>query len=251
MSINILGVRVDKTSKHEVLKKVESYLEKNQKFMIVTPNPEIVLKAQKNETLRNVINKADISIPDGVGLKLADLSLKTIKGRELMVDLLALSDRKKLRVYLAGTEESLNKKAVFNIKLSYPHVKVRGMGGPKLSIEANSIDDQNKKIENSMISEINRFKPHVLFVAYGAPKQELWSKKLFSKLNVGGIMVVGGTLDYITSTSVVPKIVSQTGFEWLFRLWKEPRRLGRIINATIVFPLYFLIDKLTPRTSSK
>ena len=92
-----------------------------------------------------------------------------------------------------------------------------------------------------MEKEINNFKPDLLFVAFGAPKQELWISKWQKKLNVRGMMAVGGSLDYYSGVvKEVPSSIKNLGLEWLWRLINEPKRLVRIFNAVVIFPLTLL-----------
>ncbi len=243
MEINILGVRVDKTSKTEVLDKVYKFIKEKKKFYIVTPNPEIILKANSSPKLKEIINSAEISIPDGIGLKLADSSLTIIKGRELMVDLFSLAGKYRLKIYLLGGIPQVNKKAFEHVARMYPDIDIKGSPGPQLSDQIIPLTESDSLIEKEVISEINNFIPHLLFIAFGAPKQEFWTSKHYKKLNVGGVMVVGGAFDYLVSQFSTTKFMEKMGLEWLYRLIKEPKRLGRIINATIIFPITLLLNK--------
>jgi len=88
------------------------------------------------------------------------------------------------------------------------------------------------------ISQINRARPDVIFVALGAPKQELWIAHHKDKLNAKIFIGVGGTLDFISGKiKRAPKFMRDFGFEWLYRLILQPSRIGRIFRAVIVFPL--------------
>ncbi|OGM05965.1 hypothetical protein A2125_01875 [Candidatus Woesebacteria bacterium GWB1_43_5] len=243
MKVKILNIAVDKTSKKAVVDRVRVFLEEKRKFLLVTPNPEIALLAYKDVKLAEIINSADIAIADGVGFKLASPSLAIIKGRELMLDLFGLADRLKLKIYLLGAADSVNKLAVKLVIKKYANVKVLGASGPKLDFFSVPTNGEEKKIEEAIVSEINKFRPDILFVAFGAPKQELWAAGWLPKLKVGGAMAVGGAFDYFAGNAKVPKIIEKLGLEWLFRLINEPRRLGRMFNAVVVFPLMLLKHK--------
>ena len=240
--IEILGVKVNKTNKRLVLEKVRELLNKKQKFSIVTPNPEILVEASRNKRLAEAINSADIAIPDGVGLKLADFSLTIIKGRELMLDLVELARISNLKIYLLGATEIVNTKSQRILSEMFPGLKIKGKTGPKLDVNALALTEKDITKEKEVIAEINRYKPDLVFVALGAPKQELWISRWLGELNVMGMMAVGGTLDYLSQKQKPPKIISNLGFEWLWRLIREPSRLGRIINAVIIFPLKLLLS---------
>ncbi|MBI2103833.1 WecB/TagA/CpsF family glycosyltransferase [Candidatus Woesebacteria bacterium] len=241
-SIRILGVRVNKTSKEEVLVCVKNFLNENRKFLIVTPNPEILVEAARNKKFAAVLNSAEIAIADGVGLKLADLSLEIIKGRQLMMELFKLADDLALKIYLLGSTEKVNQEAVMKATREYPNAKVAGAAGALLNSQGEPVGGQESTTGKAIVTEINQFKPDLLFVAFGAPKQELWVSRVLPKLKVGGVMVVGGSFDYFVGGSSVPKLVLSLGLEWLWRLIKEPWRAKRIFTAVFLFPLLLLTN---------
>lgn len=231
----ILGVKISGTSIGQVLTEIEKNVTSGIKFSIMTPNPELVLMAQRNNELKVALNSATFSIPDGVGLKLAIPNLKIIKGRELFLELIKLSDKNSWKVFLLGglENESLITENVLkneNLKL-----KIESMGGKDVSPELN----------NNQINRINSFAPDLLFVAFGNPNQEIFTYKNLNKLNVKGIMGVGGSFNYVSGNSrLPPKIFENLGIEWLWRLLNEPKRIKRIFNATILFPIELIKSKL-------
>lgn len=246
---NILGVNVNSTQKNKVLVKVRDLLARKRKFYIVTPNPEIILKALKDKNLLSALNLATISIPDGVGLKLADPSLTIIKGRDLFMSLISLANKKGWRVFLLGGKGDEALKTAEKLKLSYKKIKLEHASGPILNNMAKPISESDIDIQNDVVNRINNFKPRFLFVAFGAPKQEKWVNEWLPKLDIGGAMVVGGTFSYIAGTNKVPpKWMEKAGFEWIWRLLIEPKRLTRILNAVFVFPLKVFLYKI--RSSS-
>jgi N-acetylglucosaminyldiphosphoundecaprenol N-acetyl-beta-D-mannosaminyltransferase len=129
--------------------------------------------------------------------------------------------------------------------LSLKKIKIESAGGPFLDKEARPISKDDALIEKEVVKAINKFRPHLLFVAFGAPKQEKWAYKWLDKLEVGGVMVVGGAFDFIAGRAKLPpEWMEKAGLEWLWRLLHQPRRLGRIFVATIVFPVRVFWTKL-------
>lgn len=242
MRVKILNIYVDQTSKEEIARKVKSYLNNNHKFYIVTPNPEIALMSYRDERLAKIINDADISVPDGVGLKLADSRLKIIKGRQLLDDLIKLADKYRLKIFLLGGIPDSNKSAVAMVSKHYSNIKVSGLPGPNLNLDGKAITKEDLDSEESVVAIINKLKPDLLFVAFGAPKQELWIARNLSKLEIGGVMAIGGSIDYLSGfAKLPPKLIERIGFEWLWRVVCEPWRFGRIINAVGVFPATLIL----------
>lgn len=242
---NILGVNVNSTQKNKVLVNIRDLLARKRKFYIVTPNPEIILKAQEDKNLMSALNRATISIPDGVGLKLADPSLKIIKGRDLFMSLISLANKKGWRVFLLGGKGEEAQTTAEKLKLSYKKIKLEYASGPILDNEAKPVLESDIVIQNDVVDRINNFQPRLLFVAFGAPKQEKWICKWLPKLNIGGAMTVGGTFRYLAGYfPLPPKWLEKSGLEWLWRLLTEPKRIKRIINAVVVFPFKVWLNKI-------
>lgn len=279
--VKILSVDVVGTSKQRVLMYVRASLKNRRKFFITTPNPEIAVHAHKDKKFGQILNTSDLAVPDGIGLAMAKKfnEMKTpksmltrvpvvlvqgfyvglvslfnkkyltrdfqiIKGRELFVDLIKLANKKGWKVFLFGGKDGVSEKAVQVLKRSYKKVKIDFVEGPALDANANPVDEENQRIQHVAIRKINAFKPHLLFVALGAPKQEKWLYRWLGKLDIGGGMVVGGAFDYIAGTAKLPpKWMANAGFEWLWRLLTQSKRIKRIITAVIVFPLLVFWEK--------
>ncbi len=242
-------------------------------LVITTPNPEIILKAVSNPRLSLFINKSDFAVPDGMGLLLADFflnlksprkpfsffilpfqwfytlalyllgkknisSLNLIKGRDLFERLVFLANKKRWRVVFLGDGAESAQKAALVLQKSYKKIEIFPFAGPVLDGMGRPVGEENKKLEADILESINRIKPHFLFVAFGAPKQELWLDRNLSRIKVGGAMVVGGSFDYISGRVKKPPVfLEKLGLEWLWRLVVQPKRAGRIFNAVVVFPL--------------
>lgn len=241
--VQILGVRIGSTLKSDLLNLIQGALTKKIQFYIVTPNPEIILEASSDPKLLEILNKATFSIPDGVGLKFVNNSLRIIKGRELMLDLLTLAEKKKLKVYLLGSKPNVNKKSVEKIKREFPHINVKGESGPILNKNGEPASEVNSSLQFEVVKDINNFKPDILFVGFGAPKQEKWIYNNMSSLNAKCLMTIGGSLDYYAGfVKPVPKLLENLGLEWLWRVIQEPTRIARIFKATVVFPLKVVLS---------
>lgn len=219
--VNILGVRLDSTSVEEVLNTIGFFLQSKHKFSLFTPNPEILVEASRDKNFQKILNWADINVPDGVGLKIAEPSLKIIKGRELFLEIIRLASKNDWKVFFLGA------KGVKNV-----------VAGPALDKNGEPITQKDREKEVEIIEKINKVEPDILFVGFGHPKQEKWIAKWLPKINCGGAMAVGGTFDYIYGRAKFPpKWIEGLGLEWLWRLTHEPKRALRILNAVVIFPL--------------
>ncbi len=247
----ILKVGLNSTHVEKVLAFIRDSITRRHKFIIVTPNPEIIVKAQKDIDLLNFLNRADISLPDGTGLTYAwrflrlPGNLTLIKGREMLVEMLKVANKRQWRVFFLGGKEGTAKKAAEILKRSLKKVKIGFAAGPDLNLEGEPLNRRNKIIEENTKKAINRFKPELLFVGFGAPKQEKWLARNLHELNVGGAMVVGGAFDYLAgNVRMPPKWMAERGLEWLWRLLIQPSRIKRIINAVVVFPFLVFLSKM-------
>ncbi|MBN1169220.1 WecB/TagA/CpsF family glycosyltransferase [Candidatus Woesebacteria bacterium] len=280
-NVNIFGVNLISTPNEQVLKQVIEKIEENKQFLLFTPNPEILLKALKNKKLQDAINQADIKVADGVGIKIANYYLNqtignirfknqlfnefglyvkslikvftsdknnepfpVIKGRELFIDLVTLANKNGWKIFLLGGTGGISKQVEEKLKAKYKSLKVKSGAGPMLDESGKPLTNIDKDIEKKVIEQINEFQPDITFVAFGAPKQELWSSRHLPKLMTKGIMVVGGTFDYISEKEKLPpNWMGERGLEWLWRLITQPRRIGRIFRAVVVFPIQLIWDK--------
>jgi N-acetylglucosaminyldiphosphoundecaprenol N-acetyl-beta-D-mannosaminyltransferase len=258
--VNILGIKVLSTSVSRLLAGVREDIthssalgSRNNKFYIVTPNPEIVLASTKNNLLKESLNSANFSVPDGVGLSYASKFLfgrdiKIIPGRILFERLIELANKKGWKVFFLGGKSQEAVKAAEKLKLNYKNIKIETFAGPKLNADGLPTSETDKDLQKEAIQLINKFEPQLLFVAFGYPKQEIWIYKNIKYLNIGGAMTVGGTLRYVANLSKLPpKWMANIGLEWVWRLITEPFRFVRIFKAFPLFPLRIFWFKITNR----
>jgi N-acetylglucosaminyldiphosphoundecaprenol N-acetyl-beta-D-mannosaminyltransferase len=230
----ILDVKLTSTSMDGLLSKISDLLRTGHKFSLFTPNPEILIEANKDINFRKILNSASFSVPDGVGLSFASKflygkPLNIIPGRKLFGELLTLARRKKWTVFFLGGE------GIKNV-----------VAGPKLDKNGEPKSPQDAKIQEEVIDKINTVRPDILFVGFGAPKQEKWISKNLPKLDIGGAVAVGGTFDYLYGkTKLPPYRVEKAGLEWLWRLIHEPKRVLRIFNAVVIFPLKVFASRVS------
>ena len=117
--------------------------------------------------------------------------------------------------------------------------------GPRLNRNGQPVTEEDREIENKIIGKINKLKPDLLFVGFGMPRQEKWIARNLAKLDIGGAIAVGGTFDYVFGSAMLPpKGLERWGLEWFWRLIREPKRLGRILNAVVIFPFLAIWHKV-------
>ncbi|MDO8499505.1 MAG: WecB/TagA/CpsF family glycosyltransferase [bacterium] len=242
--MNFLGVRIDELNRDEALKKIGGFLEQ---YKIFTPNPEMLVKAQKDEYFRKVLNAGDLNICDGAGISLFT-GIKRITGVDFMLDICALCEAQNKSVFLLGSGRGeVVEKTAENLQKKYPNLKIVEFDqGPKIVENSDGGLRYVAEGENTIVlDKINEARPDIVFVAFGMGKQEKWIYENLEKMpSVKVAMGVGGSFDYLAgSAKRAPKFMRSIGLEWVFRLVREPKRFVRIFNATVVFSVLFLKSK--------
>lgn len=246
----ILGIPVDSTSASSVLTQVEDKIVKKQRFFIVTPNPEIIVRAQSDPILSRALSLGDLCLPDGIGLVWASKFLagrsgwgvpERVSGIDIVELLVKSAAQNGWRVFLLGGMPGVAAAAAQRLSLNFQsrRDKLRLFSifnfqwdsGPFLDKDGIPINKEEEGKEKGVIEKINKFKPDILFVAFGAPKQEKWVTTNYNRIQSLVTMVVGGSFDYISgNVPRAPRWMRKIGLEWLFRLITEPWRIGRQLS---------------------
>lgn len=236
--VHILGIPLDPLTFDEALSTLKSYAVSDHFHHVMTPNPEMLVTSTKNPTFRNILQKSALNLPDGSGLLLiAKLLKETIPERVTGTDMVQALCREPAigPVFFLGSAPGVAKKASMILKEKNPHLIVAGY-------HSGSPADSDAK---DIIDRINASEARVLFVAFGAPTQDLWIDQYRDRMpNIRLAMGIGGAFDFIAGErSRAPLWMQKIGIEWLWRLLQEPSRLRRILVAVIVFPLLVLCKK--------
>jgi len=243
-NINILGVKISNLDKEKLLVRAKDFLADDKQHFIVTPNPEILLAAAKDEELSYILNQADLALGDGIGLKIAGWfsgrNLKRVTGADFSAELLNLSVRENIKVGILLWKNGLSKKLDVEAALRAKY--------PQLNFFVSAI---SREADAKIGEEFLNFAPQIILVGLGFPYQEKFIYHNLKNISSGKIFIgVGGSLDFITGKRRrAPKIFRQIGMEWLWRFLFSPqidvgqKRSARIWNAICVFPLEFAKQK--------
>ena len=221
MYTNILGYKVFNETKENFLREID----KRDKTIVISGNPEILYSGLENENLNKLFNGKDsIIIPDGVGTVLAAKMVKNpvkekIAGIEVMKAIIEKCEKEGKGIYLLGAEEEILKLCKENIKKTFPNIKI--VGSHNGFFDLNNCDD--------IIEDIKKSNPWGLFIAMGCPRQENFIVNYIDELNCNFYMPVGGSFDvFAGKVNRAPKWMLSLGLEWLYRVLKEPWRIKRL-----------------------
>lgn len=223
---DIHGVMIDNVNMDEALEIVLTMLKGKTANKIFTPNAEIIMQANRDPELLNILNSAELVIPDGAGVILASRILKCrlkekVSGIDLVKEILKNTKKKPVSFFMLGGKPGIAEKASINILSDYPKAKIMGF--------RNGYFEESEIPE--IIKQINDSKAEILLVGLGAPKQEKWIHKYAGQLNSKVIMGIGGAIDvFAGNAALAPEFMRKAGLEWLFRLIKEPGRYKRMLD---------------------
>ena len=228
MKINVLGVQFDNLTPDEAVQRGIDMMNEGGFHYVVTPNPEFVLAAEKDEEFRAVLNGANLVIPDGIGViysaKLLGTPLKgRVPGIDFSAGMLAHMDKVGGRVFLLGAKPGIAEEAGRRISQQFPNLVICGT------------HDGYFKEDEPVVAQIRQAQADLLFVCLGAPRLEKfmarWGKELGVKLAMG----LGGSLDvYAGAVERAPERWQKLNMEWAYRLMKEPKRIGRMAKLPLV-----------------
>ncbi len=217
-----LGVEVSPYNMDEVLLQINHTITENKKAFVVAINPEKVIKCQKDEKLKSLINSADIKIPDGTGVVIASKLRggkvrSRVTGIDLMKNICRVSGEMGHKVFLLGGKPNVAERAAKSLKDEIKNLDIVG------------IQDGYFKDDKKIIDDINASKANIVFIALGSPKQENWISSNMKNINANIFMGVGGSFDVICGDiNRAPVFMQNMGLEWAYRLFKDPKRITRL-----------------------
>ena len=227
MRVNILGVDFDNYTMDEALDAGMALLEQPGPHYVVTPNPEIVEICRENEAARRAVGGAALVIPDGIGVmygaKILGTPLKQrLPGIEFAQGLMARMARQGKSLYLLGAKPGVAEQAAERLRKDYPGLVIAGT------------HDGYFQDNGPVTDAIRASGADVVFVCLGAPKQELWMEKNGAATGAHLLLGLGGALDVFAGVvQRAPDIFCKLGLEWLYRLLKQPSRIGRMARLPL------------------
>ena len=237
---DVLGVGFDNVTKAEAVERALELIDAREGRYVATPNPEIVMLAKEDAALREALAGADMVLPDGAGIVKGAAILgrpmkEKVPGIDFACGVMARLAERGGSVYLFGAKPGVAEAAAETLRTKFPGLVISGTSDGYFS------DD------GPIIEKIKDAAPDFLLVCLGAPKQELWMAKMSGKLLVGLMVGLGGSLDvFAGAVKRAPEAWQKLDLEWLYRLLKEPRRIGRMMKLPL-----FVIEAAGERLRGK
>lgn len=222
--IDVLGVSFDDLTMDEAVEIALGFMQERRACYACTPNPEIVMAAKGDAALRAALSGAELVLADGVGITKAAAMLGTplksrVPGIDFASNVISRLAQRGGSVYLLGAKPLVAEAAAEKLTQTYPGIVIAGTNDGYFTDDA------------PVIEKINAASPDFLMVCLGSPKQELWMSANAGRLSCGLMAGLGGSLDVLAgNVQRAPETWRRLGLEWLYRVIKEPKRLGRVMK---------------------
>lgn len=222
--IDVLGVSFDDLTMDEAVEIALGFMQERRACYACTPNPEIVMAAKGDAALRAALSGAELVLADGVGITKAAAMLGTplksrVPGIDFASNVISRLAERGGSVYLLGAKPLVAEAAAEKLTQTYPGIVIAGTNDGYFTDDA------------PVIEKINAASPDFLMVCLGSPKQELWMSANAGRLSCGLMAGLGGSLDVLAgNVQRAPETWRRLGLEWLYRVIKEPKRLGRVMK---------------------
>lgn len=223
--VEILGVNVNSLTMAQAVETVQQFIAQKKIALVATANAEMLMRSTEDRELKEILNQADLVVPDGAGTvwaagHLGEPMPERVAGYDLAQELMRAAPARGDRIYFFGSAPGVAERAKAKAEELYPGIKVVGV--------RNGFFTQAD--EPQIIAGIRAAGPDILLAALGVPKQEKWLKKHLKELNVPVSIGVGGTLDVMAGVMQrAPLWMQKAKLEWLFRGLKQPSRAGRLL----------------------
>ncbi|MBQ6017308.1 MAG: WecB/TagA/CpsF family glycosyltransferase [Clostridiales bacterium] len=237
--MRFMNTYVDNVTEEEAVRHIEECVKNRTIGFVVTPNVDQIVMMEKNLYFREICDNAELSVVDGHPLLwIAKWYKRPIKekicGSDLMPHLCKIAAEKGYKVFLLGAAEGIAAKAADILVEQNPGLKIAGTYSPPFGFEK---DEKELEKINTILKESEA---DLLFVGMGAPKQSVFIYENMHKYQIPMSFCVGATIDFIAGEQKrAPRWMTDHGMEWLYRLFKEPKRMFKryIINDTKIIRL--------------
>jgi N-acetylglucosaminyldiphosphoundecaprenol N-acetyl-beta-D-mannosaminyltransferase len=196
-------------------------------LLIVTVNVDVLMLCRRDPEFREICEDAAMVLADGMPIiwtsHIAKCALpQRVTGVDLVPAIAEVAARRGARIYILGGREGAASSAARRLSEQFSGLTIAGTDCPPFGFERDPVQSQE------IVNRINDARVDILFIGVGAPKQEKWISAHLRQLNVGAIVCVGAAIEFQAGLiRRAPRLLQICGFEWIWRLCLEPRRLWR------------------------
>lgn len=229
--VNILNVGIDNLTRQQAVYRVIKMIEEKGVHHVINLNPYKLSRIKSNNDLRLISDKADMHLASGAGLQWAAKMLKNpIKERvailSFLMEIVRLAEIKEYSMFLVGGKPETAERAYFNIKKSFPDIRIVGRHGGFFNADR----------EKSVIEAIRKSEANIVFVGLGFPKEDKWIYKIKNEFKNTVFISVGGSLDTLSGEfKKAPSWFMENGLDWFYRIITNPMRFGRLFRLAFFF----------------
>ncbi len=240
--VNLLGLAIDNVTRDQSIVRVMNMIDTRGLHHIIFLNPYKIQRIRFNSDLKLIYNKASMYLVNGAGIQWAAKMLgEPLKERvpilSFIMDLVRIAEIKEYTIFLVGGKSEIVEKAFFNIRKSFPKIRIVGRHGGFF----------NTNREEAIIEAIQKSEPDIIFVGLGFPKEEQWVYKLKSELKHGVVIGVGGSLDVISGViKKAPSFFMVRGLDWFYRIISRPWRIWRFL-LVLLFYINIILKRIFRR----
>jgi len=250
--VTILGVAFDSLDYEELCACIDLRIASREPGYVVTPNTDHVCRYHRDPDFQHAYAGAFLVLPDGVPILWAAWLFRTplrqkLSGSDLVPALAAYAAERGYSVYFLGGYPGTAAATARILKGRHPALRVAGVDCPEYGFHLNEARN------GEVLQQLKASQADICFVALGSPKQELWMRRHYGEASVPVMIGVGGTLDFVSGRiRRAPKWVQKAGFEWLWRLCQEPRRLWHryLVEDMLIFKLLWRESRQRRRKES-
>ena len=224
--VDVLGVGISVTSPRDALERLAGWIKDREARYVCVTGVHGVIESQSDPRLLDIHNESGLTIPDGMPMVWAGWyagarELRLMRGTDFTLTVCEEAAARGWRVYFYGGEEGVPERLATALEARFPGLEVAGTYSPPFRPLSAAEDE-------GLVAEINGSGADIVFVGLSTPKQEQWMADHADRLQVGALIGVGAAFDVHSGTKVeAPRWLRPVGLEWVYRLFKEPRRLWR------------------------
>jgi len=229
--VNILGIGINNLTREQAVVKIMNMIKDGGVYHVIPLNPYKLHRIKTNTDLRLISSKAHMHFASGAGLMWAARRLKTplkeqISILSFMMDVIRIAEINEYSIFIVGGRPEIAEKAFFNIKKSFPNIRIVGRHGGYFNADR----------EKSVIEAMRKSEANIVFVGLGFPKEEKWIESIKKEFANTIFVSVGGSIDIISGEiRKAPPFFMDRGLDWFYRIITKPWRIGRFMRTMWFF----------------